>query len=43
MQPVFRQIWDVTDIYNVKTVVNSNQNTIDFKANLGEIKNMLRL
>jgi hypothetical protein len=42
MQPVF-QIWDVTDIYNVKTVVNSNQNTIDFKKNLGEIKKYVAL
>lgn len=37
------QIWDVTDIYNVKTVVNSNQNTIDFKANLGEIRKYVAL
>ncbi|MBB1192301.1 peptidase C25 [Flavobacterium sp. SOK18b] len=37
------QIWDVTDIYNVKTVVNSSQNTIDFKANLGEIKKYVAL
>lgn len=37
------QIWDVTDIYNVKTVVNSNQNTIDFKANLDEIRKYVAL
>ena len=32
------QIWDVTDIYNVKTITNTAQNTINFKANLGEIR-----
>ena len=32
------QIWDVSDIHNVKTVFNAGQNSIDFKANLSEIK-----
>jgi len=32
------QIWDVTDIYNVTKVENSNQATFSFKANLGELR-----
>ncbi|MEA9415717.1 type IX secretion system sortase PorU [Flavobacterium sp. PL02] len=37
------QIWDVTDIYNVSTIENSNQNTISFKAQLGEIRKYVAL
>ena len=32
------QIWDVTDIYNVIKVENTNQAAFSFKANLGELK-----
>jgi hypothetical protein len=32
------QIWDVTDIYNVTKVDNSNQASFSFKANLGELR-----
>ncbi|MBF2709496.1 type IX secretion system sortase PorU [Flavobacterium soyangense] len=32
------QIWDVTDIYNVTKVENSNQASFSFKANLGELR-----
>ncbi len=32
------QIWDVTDIHNVTTIQNQNQSTINFKAQLGEIR-----
>ncbi|AYN06237.1 type IX secretion system sortase PorU [Flavobacterium sp. 140616W15] len=32
------QIWDVTDIYNVTTIQNQNQSTINFKAQLGEVR-----
>jgi hypothetical protein len=32
------QIWDVTDIYNVRTLENTNQASFSFKANLGELK-----
>ena len=32
------QVWDVTDISTVTSVENSNQNTIVFKANLGELR-----
>nr|WP_315234179.1 type IX secretion system sortase PorU [uncultured Flavobacterium sp.] len=37
------QIWDVTDIYNVTTIENSNQSTINFKANLGELRKYIAL
>ncbi len=32
------QIWDITDIYNVSKIENSNQATFSFKASLGEIR-----
>ncbi|MBX9806541.1 MAG: type IX secretion system sortase PorU, partial [Flavobacteriaceae bacterium] len=32
------QIWDVTDIYNVTKVENTNQASFSFKANLGQLK-----
>lgn len=32
------QIWDVTDLHNVTSLANSNQNTINFKAVLGEVR-----
>jgi hypothetical protein len=32
------QIWDVTDLYNVTKVENTNQASFSFKANLGELK-----
>ncbi|KIA99953.1 peptidase C25 [Flavobacterium sp. KMS] len=37
------QIWDITDIYNISTIENSNQNTISFKAQLGEIRKYVAL
>ena len=33
-----QQIWDITDIYNVRKAENTNQNTFIFKDNLGEVK-----
>ena len=32
------QIWDVTDIYNVTSIENTNQASFSFKANLGELR-----
>ncbi len=32
------QIWDVTDIFNVKTYTNNGQNNFSFKVNLGNEK-----
>jgi hypothetical protein len=32
------QVWDITDIYNVSTAVNSNQPNFSFKSNLGSSK-----
>lgn len=32
------QVWDITDLYNVSTFTNSNQDTFAFKVNLGEIR-----
>ena len=37
------QIWDVTDIYSIRNVVNSNANTFSFKANLGELRKYIAL
>lgn len=37
------QIWDVTDIYNVTKIENTNQASFSFKANLGEIKKYVAL
>lgn len=32
------QIWDITDLYNVSKIENTNQTTFSFKASLGEIR-----
>ena len=32
------QVWDITDIYNVTTAINTNQNDFFIKANLGQTK-----
>ncbi len=32
------RIWDVTDLYNITKVENSNQASFSFKANLGELR-----
>ena len=32
------QIWDITELYDVNKIENAGQNTISFKANLGEIR-----
>jgi hypothetical protein len=32
------QIWDITDLYNVAKVVNTNQSDFSFKAALGEVR-----
>ena len=32
------QIWDITDIYNVASIKNDNQNAFSFKASLGEVR-----
>lgn len=32
------QVWDITDIYNVSTAVNSSQPNFSFKSNLGSSK-----
>ena len=37
------QVWDVTDIYNVTKIENSNQSTFAFKANLGEIRKYIAI
>ena len=37
------QVWDVTDIYNVTKIENTNQNTLNFKANLGELRKYIAL
>ena len=37
------QIWDITDLYNVTKIENSNQNTLNFKANLGELRKYIAL
>ncbi len=37
------QIWDVSDIYNVTKIENTNQASFSFKANLGEIKKYVAL
>ncbi|MBT8274477.1 MAG: type IX secretion system sortase PorU, partial [Bacteroidia bacterium] len=34
------EVWDVTDIYNVETIVNSeSSSTLSFKANMGQLRN----
>ncbi|MDI6034588.1 type IX secretion system sortase PorU [Flavobacterium sp. LB2P84] len=37
------QVWDVTDLYNVTKIENSNQTTLNFKANLGELRKYIAL
>jgi hypothetical protein len=37
------QVWDVTDIYNVTKIENSNQSTFAFKSNLGEIRKYIAI
>ncbi|MEL1253393.1 type IX secretion system sortase PorU [Flavobacterium sp. DGU38] len=37
------QIWDITDLYNVSNIENSNLNTISFKASLGEIRKYIAI
>ncbi|OMQ11017.1 type IX secretion system sortase PorU [[Flexibacter] sp. ATCC 35103] len=37
------QIWDITDLYNVSKVENSNQATFSFKATLGEIRKYIAI
>ena len=32
------QVWDVTDLYNITKIENSNQDIFSFKANLGELR-----
>lgn len=38
-----KQIWDITDIYNVSKVENTNQTLFSFKANLGEIRKYIAI
>lgn len=37
------QVWDVTDIQNVSTIVSNNQTSISFKASLGEIRKFVAI
>ncbi|MFD1603772.1 type IX secretion system sortase PorU [Flavobacterium artemisiae] len=37
------QIWDITDLYNVTKIENTNQNTLNFKAALGEVRKYIAL
>ncbi|MBW4360179.1 type IX secretion system sortase PorU [Flavobacterium taihuense] len=37
------QIWDITDIYNVYKIENTNQSVFSFKANLGELKKYIAI
>jgi hypothetical protein len=37
------QIWDITDLYNVSKIENSNQATFSFKASLGEIRKYIAI
>jgi hypothetical protein len=32
------QVWDITDLYNVSKIENTNRSTFSFKANLGELR-----
>ena len=38
-----KQVWDITDIYNVTKIENPNSSTFSFKANLGEIRNYIAI
>ncbi|WP_310554845.1 type IX secretion system sortase PorU [Flavobacterium sp.] len=35
------QVWDITDIYNVKSKINANQSSITLKAQMGENRNYI--
>ena len=37
------QVWDVTDIFNASKIENSGQSTLNFKANLGELRKYIAL
>lgn len=37
------QVWDITDIYNVTSVQNSNQSSFSFKSNLGQTTKYLAI
>ena len=37
------QIWDITDLYNVSKIENTNQATFSFKATLGEIRKYIAI
>jgi hypothetical protein len=37
------QVWDITDIYNVTTIKNENQDSFFFKANLGELRKYIAI
>lgn len=37
------QVWDITDIYNVTSVQNSNQSNFSFKSTLGQTKKYLAI
>ncbi|MFV7235066.1 type IX secretion system sortase PorU [Flavobacterium sp. ZB4R12] len=37
------QVWDVTDLYNVTKIENSNQSSFTFKANLGELRKYIAI
>ncbi len=38
-----KQVWDITDIYNVTKYENPNLSTFLFKANLGEVRNYIAI
>lgn len=37
------QIWDITDLYNVSKIENTNQASFSFKASLGEIRKYIAI
>ncbi|MEC4004587.1 type IX secretion system sortase PorU [Flavobacterium sp. SUN052] len=37
------QVWDITDIYNVSSAVNSGQSNFSFKSNLGSVKKYIAI
>jgi len=37
------QIWDITDLYNVLKLENTNQASFSFKANLGEVRKYIAI
>ncbi len=38
-----KQVWDITDRYNVTKVENNNQSVFSFKANLGEVRKYIAI